>query len=172
MRPFWKKSLVLSAQLNIEDVRAELLKTFYWFPFDRWSKLKDGPSILIHYFFFVFNALPYERHYNLLLIRNCSWILTIHKTKIIRKKPLEKTFFNFKKWVKSIQTAGYNGARTVCIYCIVSHGWQIFRNNFQILNLKQFLLPTDLCGTKKPILFSYFLKFMFSNLNLHKAIVL
>ena len=26
---------------------------------------------------------------------------------------LEKTFLDFKKWVKSIQTAGYNGARTV-----------------------------------------------------------
>ena len=26
---------------------------------------------------------------------------------------LEKTFLDIKKWVKSIQTAGYNGARTV-----------------------------------------------------------
>ena len=31
-----------------------------------------------------------------------------------KAKPLEKTFLGFKKWVKSIlQTAGYNGARTV-----------------------------------------------------------
>ena len=29
------------------------------------------------------------------------------------KKPLEKTFLDFKKWVKSKQTAGYNGAHTV-----------------------------------------------------------
>ena len=49
-------------------------------------------------------------YYNPLLIRNQSWILTIHKD---RKKPLEKTFLVFKKWVKNIQTAGYNGARTV-----------------------------------------------------------
>ena len=28
------------------------------------------------------------------------------------KIPLEKTFFDFKKWVKSIQTEGCNGART------------------------------------------------------------
>jgi len=42
-----------------------------------------------------------------------SSILTIHKARILRKKPLEKTFLDFKKWVKSIQTAGYNGARTV-----------------------------------------------------------
>ena len=42
-----------------------------------------------------------------------SWILTIHKARISRKKPLEKTFLDIKKWVKSIQTAGYNGARTV-----------------------------------------------------------
>ena len=48
------------------------------------------------------NRIPYARHYNPLLIR----ILTIHK-------PLEKTFLDFKKWVKSIETAGYNGARTV-----------------------------------------------------------
>ena len=57
--------------------------------------------------------LPYARHYNPLLIRNRSWILTIHKARILRKKLLEKTFLNFKKWVKNIQTAGYNGARTV-----------------------------------------------------------
>ena len=58
--------------------------------------------------------LPYARHYSPLLIWNCSWILTIHKARILRKKPLEKTFLEFKKWVKSIQTMGYNGARTVC----------------------------------------------------------
>ena len=57
--------------------------------------------------------IPYARHYNPLLIRNRSWILTIHKARILRKKPLEKTFLDFKKWVKSIQTAGYDGARTV-----------------------------------------------------------
>ena len=34
--------------------------------------------------------------------------------RILRKKLLEKkTFLDFKKWVKSIQTEGYNGARTV-----------------------------------------------------------
>ena len=57
--------------------------------------------------------LPYACHYNPLLIRNRSLILTIHKARILRKKPTEKTFFDFKKWVKSIQTAGYNGARAV-----------------------------------------------------------
>ena len=55
----------------------------------------------------------YARHYNPLLIRNHSLILTIHKVRFLRKKPLEKQFLDFKKWVKSIQTAGYNGARTV-----------------------------------------------------------
>ena len=57
--------------------------------------------------------VPYARHYNPLLIRNRSWILTIHKARILRKKPLEKTFLDIKKWVKSIQTAGCDGARTV-----------------------------------------------------------
>ena len=55
---------------------------------------------------------PYARHCNWLLIRNRSWILTIPKARILRKKLLEKTFLDFKKWVKSIQTGGYNGART------------------------------------------------------------
>ena len=47
------------------------------------------------------------------MIRNRSWILTIHKARVLRKKPLEKTFLDFKKWVKSIKTAGCNGARTI-----------------------------------------------------------
>ena len=37
----------------------------------------------------------------------------MHKARILLKKPLEKTFLDFKKWVKSIKTAGYNGACTV-----------------------------------------------------------
>jgi hypothetical protein len=57
--------------------------------------------------------LPYTRHYNQLLIRNRSWIVTIHKDRIFWKNLLEKTFLTFKKWVKNIQTEGYNGARTV-----------------------------------------------------------
>ena len=30
--------------------------------------------------------------------------------------PLEKTFLDFKKWVKSVQIAGYNGASTVYFF--------------------------------------------------------
>ena len=33
--------------------------------------------------------VPYARHYNPLLIRNRSWILTIHKARILRKKFLD-----------------------------------------------------------------------------------
>ena len=51
--------------------------------------------------------IPYAYQYNPLLIRKRSWILTIHKAKG------HSTEMNFKKWVKSIQTAGYNGAHTV-----------------------------------------------------------
>ena len=65
--------------------------------------------------YFILFYLPYARHHNPLLIRNRSWILTIHKGRILRKKPLEKRFLDFKKWVKSIQTAGYNGACTVSV---------------------------------------------------------
>ena len=60
-----------------------------------------------------------------LLIRNCSWILTIHKARILRKKPLEKTFLDFKKWVKGIQTAGFNGGLTVIIWTC-GHGTVLF----------------------------------------------
>ena len=45
--------------------------------------------------------IPYARHYNPLLIRNRSWILTIHNARILRKKPLEKTFLDLKKEVKN-----------------------------------------------------------------------
>ena len=56
--------------------------------------------------------LPYARHYNPLLIWNCSWILTVHKVRILQKKLL-KNFCAFKNEVKSILTAGYNAALTV-----------------------------------------------------------
>ena len=36
--------------------------------------------------------------------------------RILRQKPPEKTYLDFKKSVKSIQTATYNGARTAYIY--------------------------------------------------------
>ena len=40
--------------------------------------------------------ISYTRHHNPLLIRNRSWILA----RILSKKPLEKMFLDFKKWVK------------------------------------------------------------------------
>ena len=65
------------------------------------------------YKYLILGAVSYARHYNSLLIRNHFWILTIHKARILRKKTLEKKFLDFKKWVKIIQIAGYNGACTV-----------------------------------------------------------
>ena len=49
--------------------------------------------------------------------RNRSWI---HKGRIARKKTLKKTRLDFKKWAKSIQTTGYNGARTVSYIWMLS----------------------------------------------------
>ena len=86
------------------------------------------------------SELPYARHYNPLLIRNRSWILTIHKARILRKKALEKTFLNFKKWVKSIQTAGYNGARTVDNEPIHITLWTVY---IGYLQMKIFLFQTS-----------------------------
>ena len=37
----------------------------------------------------------------------------LKKITYVWKKKRKKTFLAFKKWVKNIQTAGYNGARTV-----------------------------------------------------------
>ena len=48
------------------------------------------------------------RHHNPLLIRNRSWILTIHKNRIFWKNLLENKEIVFKNRVKNIQTAGYN----------------------------------------------------------------
>ena len=42
--------------------------------------------------------IPYAGHHNLLLIKNCSWLLTIHQARILRKKALEKMLLDF-KWV-------------------------------------------------------------------------
>ena len=49
-----------------------------------------------------------------------SWILTIHKDRIFQKKLLENKEMVLKKWVKSIQTAGYNGACTIYT-CFLSY---------------------------------------------------
>ena len=38
------------------------------------------------------------------------------RTEFSEKTSLKKLFLDFKKWVKSIQTADYNGARTVFVY--------------------------------------------------------
>ena len=61
------------------------------------------------------NYIPYARHHNPLLIRNHSWILTIHKDRIFWKTLLENKEMVFKNRVKNIKTAGYNGTRTVSI---------------------------------------------------------
>ena len=60
--------------------------------------------------------IPYTRHYNLLLINNHSWILTVQKARILRKKLLRKSILTFKKWVEKIQTAGHNGTRAVTYF--------------------------------------------------------
>ena len=58
-------------------------------------------------------GIPYARHHNPLLIRNRSWILAIHKDRRFWKNLLENKEMVFKKWVKNIQTPGYNGVNTI-----------------------------------------------------------
>ena len=57
-----------------------------------------------------------------LLITIHSSILTICKGRIFWKNLLEKTFLTFKKWVKNIQTEGYNGACTVDEFWLFNKG--------------------------------------------------
>ena len=93
------------------------------------------------------------RHHNPLFIRNRSWILIIHKDKILCKKRHRKNVFDLKKvGLKYIQTVGYNGARTlvqpaawsaphakiVCLVLLAGHhlGTKTsFWANFQATNL-------------------------------------
>ena len=51
------------------------------------------------------------------ICRRLKWM--VPKARILMKKPLEKTFLDFKKWVKSIETAGYNGKPTVYSIIVV-----------------------------------------------------
>ena len=88
------------------------------------------------------NYVPYARHYNPLLIWNRSWILTVHKIRILRKKLLEKTFLAFKNGVKSIHTAVYNGTRTVHTCCMYKYICNMYAKNKDILNQIQFTLCT------------------------------
>ena len=62
-----------------------------------------------------YNYILYASHHNLLLIINHSWILTIHKARILRKK-----------WVWNIQAARYNGACIQYINVYSSVGFHIY----------------------------------------------
>jgi hypothetical protein len=62
---------------------------------------------------FVCFYVPYAHHHNSLLIRNRSWILTVHNDKIFWKNLLENKEMVLKNGVKNIQAVGYNGTRTV-----------------------------------------------------------
>ena len=95
-------ALLIQIRKNFEPNSFQISKSYFFFTCCSTGWISVHQSYIL-----------YTRHYNPLLIRNRSRILTIHKARILRKKPLEKTFLDFKKWVKSKQTAGYNGACTV-----------------------------------------------------------
>ena len=84
---------------------------------DRIYQPRNKPLTPKHIFLFGFSVavlyVPCTRHYNLLLIWNRSWILTVHKVIILQKKSSLKNILAFKNGVKSIQTAAYNGAGMV-----------------------------------------------------------
>ena len=105
----WSKLSWWRKQNNLSRV----LECYYWL-------LNHAPAkwyiLKVSRVWFDANAdskIPYARHYNPLLIIN-RWILTVHKVRILRKKDPYKTFLAIKNGVQSIQTAGYNGACTVC----------------------------------------------------------
>ena len=95
----------------------------FWYSTQKhtWNIPRISPRFNYGYTTTLFNKkhVPYERHHNPLLIINRSWILTVHKVRILWKKLLKKTFLAFQNGVKNIQTAGYNGARTVYVFEIL-----------------------------------------------------
>ena len=62
-------------------------------------------------------------------IRNHSQIVIIHKARILRKMPLEKTFLEFKEWIKI-----YNAASMVIVSKYFLNGNPIW----QTLSMKSF----------------------------------
>ena len=73
--------------------------------------MKYTSKHLIIEYFCIYPSIRDRVHRN----ENFVEIITVFSTffNFFKKKPLEKPFLDFKKWVKSIQTASYNGARMV-----------------------------------------------------------
>ena len=108
--------------------------SYYWVIHDHWS-MYSGPTLQYPamfvqnlfqltrptwnvsrvYLLVILEGIntPYVRHHNLLLITNCSWILTIHKNRIFWKNIFESKDMEFKNGAKNIQAPGYNSAHRV-----------------------------------------------------------
>ena len=71
--------------------------------------------------------LPYVCHHNPFLIRNCSWISTIHEDRIFWKNLLENKEMVLYKWVPNIN-----------ILHIMAHVWYINFKVFLIANLNNY----------------------------------
>ena len=61
-----------------------------------------------------------------------SWVLTIHKDRIFDKTSL-------KDWVKNMQPAGYNGARTALTLLIELELWHFFSNSSGLIYVVSYL---------------------------------
>ena len=82
-----------------------------------------------------------------ILIRNRSWILTIHKDRIFWKNLLENKEMVFKNGVKNIQAAGYNGGY-ICIWFWSQDSWNYITTNYSnagILNLSEYIFEGPAC---------------------------
>ena len=110
--------------------------------------------------------LPYARHHNPLLIRNRSWILTIHKDRILWKNLLENKEMDFKNGVKNIPAAGYNGARTVDYIhqCLVHSTFGNFV--FSFFSHFSCVISFTMCSCLFFYYFLYFLNFCLAHLAL------
>ena len=82
--------------------------------FDLLFSIFDYQSMIIlqeehyctYFAFFKNNYIPYARQYNPLLISNRSWILTIHKARIFKKKAPWKNVFGLQKVGKKYTNRG------------------------------------------------------------------
>ena len=63
------------------------------------------------------------------MIKNRSWILTIHKDRIFRKNLLENKEIVFKNGVKNIQAASYNDTRMVFVLICFVFCFQLIKTS-------------------------------------------
>ena len=88
--------LILSNLLIRSNTNSQttILK-FFWDQYEsRISQIAEFSAVETKKSLFISSCIPYARHYNLLLIRNRSWILTIMRPKVNELQKMGKKYTN------------------------------------------------------------------------------